>query len=211
MTHWAMVIDLNSCIGCKACIVACSQGNNIPEGLWRKYTDITKPLPESRKRYSLTRSCMHCEKPPCKSVCPTGATFQRQDGIVDIDYEKCVGCGYCVLACPYDARTIYRYQHHFQSAIDRPTSNQKHESREGVCTKCNFCADRIDTGCEKNLIPGLDVDATPLCVATCSGGALSFGDIDDPESSVSRLISGRKTFRLSTGIETFPSVFYLLY
>ena len=180
MTRWAMVIDLTRCIGCESCISACSLANGISDGLWRKLDELEAPQPPERQRLFATRSCMHCEEPPCKMVCPTGATFQRDDGIVGIDYEKCVGCGYCIVACPYDARVIFRYRHCFEAdtRLIQKSERKANENREGVCTKCDFCVNRIEEGQKKNLRPGVDPDATPLCVATCSCGALSFGDID---------------------------------
>ncbi len=208
MTHWAMVIDLTHCIGCKACIVACSHANSIPEGLWRKLNLLPESGTPDRKRISATRSCMHCEDPPCRTVCPTGATYKRADGIVDIDANKCVGCGYCILACPYDARVIYRYRHTFENHAGG--DDPKSAPGEGVCTKCNFCMPRIENGLAKNLIPGVDEEATPLCVATCSGGALHFGDLDDPQSNVSQLLKNNKAYRFYTQIETGPSVYYLI-
>ncbi len=211
MTHWVMLIDLNCCIGCRACILACSQANGVPEGMWRKLCTVDGSPAPARKRLLATRGCMHCENPPCNDVCPTGATYQREDGIVEIDDQKCVGCGYCVLACPYDARTIYRYHHTFDADApsDVERANAIVASREGVCTKCNFCANRIEDGLKQGLQPGVDPDATPCCVAMCSSGALHFGNLDDPHSTVSQLLKSRKAFRLHTGVETEPSVYYL--
>jgi phenylacetyl-CoA:acceptor oxidoreductase subunit 1 len=145
-------------------------------------------------------------------VCPTGATFQRADGIVEIDYEKCIGCGYCIVACPYDARVIFRYRHCFEAdtLLTQKSERKAHESREGVCTKCHFCVNRIEDGQKKNLKPGVDPDATPLCVATCSCGALSFGDLDDLQSPISQMIKDRHTIRILDQLETHPSVYYII-
>lgn len=212
MTRWAMVIDLTRCIGCKACMTACSQANNIPEGMWRKLHVLPETLPPERGRTNLTRSCMHCDTPYCLEVCPTGATFKRADGIVEIDARKCIGCSYCILACPYDARTIYRSIHQFetQTACADKTSDAMANERQGTCTKCNFCATRIDNGLVKGLKPGVDDEATPMCVVTCSCGALNFGDLDDPESEVSRMIAQHEIATLFSGVETGPAVFYIL-
>jgi len=212
MTRWAMVIDLTRCIGCKSCILACSQANGISEGLWRKFDELEEPQAPGRQRLFATRSCMHCDNPPCKIVCPTGATYQRADGIVEIDYEKCVGCGYCILACPYDARVIFQYRHGFEedTPLTQQADRKANKNRERVCTKCNFCVTRIENGLEKNLTPGIDFDATPLCVATCSCGALSFGDLDDPQSHISQIIKERQTLRLSAELETNPAVYYII-
>ena len=211
MTHWVMVIDLNCCIGCKACVLGCSQANFVSEGMWRKLCVIEQSSAPARKRILATRSCMHCEEPPCKDVCPTGATYKRNDGIVEIDEQKCIGCGYCIVACPYDARKIYRARHTFNSygLSEEEISKASVETREGVCTKCNFCRERIENGLKKNLQPGLDPDATPACVLMCSSGALYFGDLDDPNSKVSQLLKNRNVVRVSTGVETSPSVYYL--
>jgi len=212
MTRWAMVIDLTRCIGCKNCIRACSQANGVSEGLWRKFDKLKEPQQPDRQRLFATRSCMHCDDPPCMSVCPTGATYQRTDGIVDIDYKKCIGCGYCIVACPYDARVIYRYAHYFETdtRFTQKEENKANQNREGVCTKCNFCVTRIEDGLKKNLIPGVDSDATPLCVVACSCGALSFGDLNDPESLVSRTIRKQQALRLSEELGTGPAVYYII-
>lgn len=212
MTHWAMVIDLTCCIGCKSCISACSLANGVPEELWRKLDELEVPQPPERQRLFATRSCMHCEDPPCKIVCPTGATFQRADGIVEIDYEKCVGCGYCIVACPYDARAIFRYHHCFEAdtPLMQESERKAQENREGVCTKCDFCVNRIEDGQKKNLRPGIDPDATPLCVTTCSSGALSFGDLDDLQSHISQMIRDRHTIQIFDQLETNPSVYYII-
>jgi len=212
MTRWAMVVDLTRCIGCKSCISACSLANAVSEGLWRKLDELEAPKPPERQRIFATRSCMHCEDPPCKKVCPTGATIQRTDGIVEIDYEKCVGCGYCIVACPYDARVIFRYRHSFQAdtSLTQKSERKAYENREGVCTKCDFCVNRIENGRKKNLKPGVDPEATPLCVATCSCGALSFGDLANPQSSISKLIKGRNTIRIFDQLDTKPSVYYII-
>lgn len=204
MTHWAMVIDIRRCIGCKACILACSQANEIPDRFWRKISELGAPTPQDRRRHFLTRACMHCENPPCLEVCPTTATHRREDGIVAVDADKCVGCGACILACPYDARVLDTPRHGFETCAARD------ERRKGTCSKCHFCIPRIENGLEKGLKPGTDPEATPVCVATCSTGTLHFGDLDDPESQVSALIEKHETIRLSEESGTSPSVYYIL-
>ena len=104
--RWGMVIDLRKCFGCGACVVACAEANQVTPNLWRRVFDCGVSRPPGRKRLYLPLSCMHCNEPPCEKVCPTTATFQRADGIVDIDDTKCIGCGYCIVACPYFARVI---------------------------------------------------------------------------------------------------------
>lgn len=199
-----MVIDIRHCIGCKSCILACSQANDIADGAWRKIKEMGDPELPDRRRHFLTRACMHCENPPCLNVCPTTATHRREDGIVAVDPDKCVGCGACILACPYDARVLDTPQYDFE------TGTSRHDPRKKTCTKCHFCMPRIEKGKEKGLKPGADPDATPLCVVTCGTGALHFGDIDDPDSQVSALIENNPTIRLSEDSGTKPSLYYII-
>jgi phenylacetyl-CoA:acceptor oxidoreductase subunit 1 len=153
---------------------------------------------------------MHCNEPACMAVCPTTATYQRPDGIVAIDADKCVGCGACIMACPYDARAISSNRHRFESENILGADNNGEYQQTGTCTKCNFCLPRVHSGLEKKRQPGNDPDATPLCVVTCSAGALCFGDLDDPNSRVSNLIKENKTVRLSEELGTDPSVYYIV-
>jgi len=125
--HWAMLIDLRECVGCQACTVACVMENQVPRDSFRTsvFTYVVKDE-SGTGTYMLPRLCNHCEKPPCVPVCPVGATFKRDDGIVMVDGERCVGCAYCVQACPYEARFI------------------NHDT--GKADKCTFCAHRVEAG-----------------------------------------------------------------
>jgi phenylacetyl-CoA:acceptor oxidoreductase subunit 1 len=210
MTHWAMTIDLRRCIGCKTCVMACSQANQVEEGLWRRLQEIGHPEPPERQRFFMTAACMHCNKPACMTVCPTTATYQRSDGIVAIDADKCVGCGACIMACPYDARAITSNRHRFESENTLGAESDGQYQQTGTCTKCSFCLPRVRSGLDKKQQPGHDPDATPLCVVTCSSDALCFGDLDDPNSRVSNLIKKNKTIRLSEELGTDPSVYYIV-
>jgi phenylacetyl-CoA:acceptor oxidoreductase 27-kDa subunit len=206
MAHWAMVIDLRQCMGCKSCPVSCSQGNGVPIASWRKVIDCGVPAYSGRQRLFVPVHCNHCAEPPCLDVCPTGATFKREDGIVAIDQERCIGCGYCVLACPYQARVILDREYH----LPKEAANRDPGMTMGVCTKCTFCSQRVDEGLARGLRPGRDPEATPFCVTTCSAGALHFGDMDDEQSEVAVLVRENKTAVLQQELGTGPSVYYLV-
>jgi len=176
--RWGMVIDLRKCVGCQSCTVSCMVENDVPKGSFRTVvSDYELVRHGNPRRQPLPRLCNHCEHPSCLTVCPTQATFQRNDGIVVIDNTVCIGCGACVQACPYDARFI------------NPETN--------TADKCTFCAHRVDEG------------LLPACVETCVGGARVFGDLNDPDSEISRLIKENsvQTLKPSTGNE--PQVFYI--
>ena len=142
-------------------------------------------------------------------VCPSKATKQRADGIVTIDYDLCIGCGYCAVACPYQARyktdkALFAYGEPTQSEAKRHDG-----ARLAVATKCTFCVDRIDAGVEKGLTPGIDPEATPACVNACIASALVFGDLDDPQSNVSELLAEHRHFRMHEELGTGPGFYYV--
>jgi len=199
MTRYGMVIDLKKCIGCDTCSIACKEENATPRGvLWNRVLKYeTGKYPHSKLNF-LPVTCMHCKEPDCQKVCPTGATIKRPDGIVTIDSKKCIGCCYCVIACPYGARhfldKIYNYYEGHVTPFER-IGFKKHKA--GTVEKCDFCLDLVQKGQE------------PACVTACIANARFFGDLDDPESEVSKLIKENDTFIISpkTGLE--PSCYYL--
>jgi phenylacetyl-CoA:acceptor oxidoreductase subunit 1 len=211
MTRYVMVADLRRCVGCQACTAACKEANGTPIGVqWRRVLDIEVGEFPDVKRVYVPTGCQHCDDPPCMHVCPTTATGKRADGIVTIDYDLCIGCAYCAVACPYEAR--YRVDDPRFAFGDEPSVSEQarfDEKKIGVATKCTFCVDRIDSGCAKGLTPGVDPDATPVCVNTCISGALAFGDIEDPDSNVSRLVAENKWFRMHEEVGTSPNFYYL--
>jgi phenylacetyl-CoA:acceptor oxidoreductase 27-kDa subunit len=208
--RWGMVIDVARCVGCQTCTIACKQEHGLPpDTAWRWVADCEVGEYPNVRRLFLPMQCMHCASPPCVPVCPTGASRQRPDGIVWIDAAACVGCGYCAMACPYHAR------HLVQSAtghFDTPTladRAQARPERRGVMTKCTFCKERVDGGLERGLVPGVDPDATPMCAVACITRAIAFGDLDDPDSKVSRSIQSDRAQVLSPESGTAPRVYYL--
>jgi tetrathionate reductase subunit B len=176
--RWGMVVDLRRCIGCQACTVACAMENRVPLGQARTHVSTYElETAAGTRRVHLPRICNHCEDPPCLTVCPTQATYQRGDGAVVVDNTRCVGCGYCTQACPYGARFM--------------------NEETLTADKCTFCVHRLDAG------------LLPACVETCVGGARVFGDLDDPESEVSRLLATEPVQVLKPEEGTEPRVFYI--
>lgn len=178
-----LVIDLERCIGCETCSVACKIENNPTSGLWIRVQTVggeRKDTPYGQypdlKMDFLPRLCLHCEYPPCVEVCPTEALWRREDGLVLLEQEKCNGCQACLVACPYQAIT--------------------YSIETGVVEKCNLCRHRLDEGLE------------PFCVICCEGQAIHFGNLDDPTSEVAYLVATRVTFTLMPDAGTGPAVFY---
>ena len=215
MPRWGMVIDLQRCIGCYACMVACKQEHFLPPGVfWGRVL-----ISESGKSPTVTKLmypvlCNHCEEAICEKVCPTGATSKRDNGIVAIDPDTCVGCRYCVMACPYQQRTYFGddEKEYFpnQGLTELEIIGKRlYPHQEGTVVKCTFCVERIDTGMEQGLHPGVDRAATPACVITCPAKARYFGDLDDPTSEVSILIKEKRASQLHPEFGTEPSVYYI--
>ena len=202
MTRYGMAIDLSRCIGCNTCAVACKVSNNLPKDVWwnvvhtegRDFADTSKGTYGGEMQLSwLPVNCMHCENAVCEEVCPTGATVKRDDGIVTVDEETCIGCKSCMEACPYDVRRLIENEPEYY--LELPIGDPAAKSHKGgTVEKCDFCAGRIDRG-EK-----------PACMELCPGRARYWGDLDDPESEVSQFLSGRNATVLLEEEGTSPSV-----
>lgn len=221
---WIMVIDTRKCIGCSACTIACVAENNLPPGV--VYRPVVSQefgeFPNVQMRFT-PRPCMQCDEPPCVDVCPVQATWKRPDGIVAIDYDKCIGCRYCITACPYGARTsdfgesyvadvatgsdeletvVFGTQapwmeepnHEYGKAWDRAD----HASPEGNARKCHFCLHRLEVG------------QLPKCATSCIGRATYFGDANDPDSLVTELITKNNVQTLLPEKGTKPRVYYIV-
>lgn len=211
MTRYAMVVDLRRCVGCQTCTAACRLANATPPGVqWRRVADIEVGTYPDVKRVFVPTGCQHCSDPPCVSACPSTASRKRDDGIVTIDYDICIGCMYCAVACPYEARSkidepVYAYG--AKPVADETMRNDP--GRIGVAQKCTFCVDTIDRGIAAGLTPGKDPEATPACVNACISGALVFGDMEDPECNVSRLLRENRHFRMHEDAGTGPGFYYI--
>lgn len=217
--RYGMVIDTRRCVGCKACMAACKAENKTPPGVY--YTVVVEDTRNSEfdRPLFMTKPCFHCEHPPCTKVCPVSATFKReQDGIVVVDYDRCIGCRYCITACPYGARYFdFGENYEFTAAgsawavVPSPEYGQyrvrdEDESPVGNVRKCTFCLHLQDADGKYSKEQG----RWPACAKTCTGHAIHFGDLMDPESEVSRLLVERQAVRLKEELGTEPNVYYLL-
>lgn len=203
MTKFGMVIDKHRCIGCHTCALACKMQNNVPEGIfWNRVLtegcDVidgaTGEYPHLSRSY-LPVACQHCENAACQRVCPTGATYKDDKGRVQIDYDKCIGCRMCMAACPYNARSF-----NWGDPVREPDFNYGHKDvpvrSKGMAEKCTLCKERTDAG------------EVPMCVRVCPGRARTFGDLDDPNSEVSRKIREHHAYQLLEDKGTRPQVYY---
>jgi len=210
-SRWGMVIDVNRCVGCQTCTIACKHTNDTPPGVqWRRVLDVEQGEFPDVERVFLVVGCQHCAEPSCVPVCPTGATRQRADGLVTMDYDLCIGCGYCAIACPYQARTIVHDKEWYYGEETAQEQQVSHDDRIGVANKCTFCVDRVDEGLANGLTPGVDPAATPACAASCITQAIQFGDFNDPESNVSRLALDGETFQMHEELGNDPQIKYLI-
>ncbi|MCE7937322.1 (4Fe-4S)-binding protein [bacterium] len=219
--HWIMVIDTRKCVGCHACTIACVAENKLPPGI--VYRPVVEEefgtFPRVTRRFT-PKPCMQCEKPPCVPVCPVNATYTNEEGVVVVDYDQCIGCRYCITACPYSSRTFDIGQYYTPAlpvvdgavlggsvdAYERASSFEYGEARPrgddaspiGNVRKCHFCLHRVKAG------------MLPECVTTCIGRATMFGDANDPESVVSTMIARNNVVRLKEEMGTEPRVYYLI-
>ena len=197
--RWGMAIDLKSCVGCNSCTLACKVENATPPEIqWIRVMEKEEGKYPTAKRSFFPLRCNHCADPPCLTICPTGATYQRDDGIVLVDYKKCIGCGACMIGCPYQVRFKWENGRGYYSTGYTPFEEDGYARyEEGTCQKCTFCSHRLDQG-----LP-------PACVQTCPTRALTFGDLDDPDSELNQVLRARHSTRPREELGTQPSTFYL--
>ena len=199
MPRYGMVVDLKRCVGCNACVVACKSEHNTPSGILLT-TVLEKEIgtfPHSNRIF-LPVLCNHCESPACAQVCPTKATYRRPDGIIAIDYAKCIGCCACIEHCPYKVRTLVLDDRMLYpdgtTAFEKPV-HQKIPAR--VVTKCDMCYSRVADG------------LTPACAEVCPTSARIFGDLSDAESPPNRHMRAHNGWQMLPERQTQPCVFYI--
>lgn len=205
--RYGMAIDTRRCIGCHTCSVKCKIENNVPNGIWWNQTrteggeGMDAPegqWPDTRLSY-VTLHCQHCENPACTKVCPVGATYKDEStGIVRQDYDKCIGCRMCMAACPYTGVRSFNWQDPtYYLSVDLGAADVAPHVKHTV-EKCTMCYHRTSQGVQ------------PGCVEVCLASARFWGDLDDPESEVSKLIASREYKQLLPEEGTKPSVYYLV-
>ncbi len=215
--RFGMVIDVGACVGCRQCVYACKRANNIPDKpipmAWIECFELDMATPISQVhgthlessgtaytkspkegKWYLSVSCFHCENPPCVKVCPVGATYKCDDGIVEMDYDKCIGCRNCMAACPYNARRFNLADPEIPAEMINPLIPLR---PKGVVEKCTLCKERVKEGRQ------------PICVEACPVEARRFGDFNDPESVVSRLLESYTSFRLLEEMNAQPKTYYI--
>jgi molybdopterin-containing oxidoreductase family iron-sulfur binding subunit len=202
--EWGMVIDVDKCpVGCDECTTACRNENNVPlygdpkrDIHWIRTITFKQRGVDNAVERQFPAMCYHCEHAPCEHVCPVAATFTRKDGIVLVDKHRCIGCRYCMIACPYKARSFVSEEVHHTPDENKDVPRRMH----GVVEKCTLCVHRIDTGEE------------PACVVACrekGGGAMVFGDLNDKNGDVAGAVRSGKATRIRADLGTNPRVFYL--
>ena len=223
MPRWGMVIDLNKCTGCGECVAACKVENNVAivgpdesaQGrtmLWMDLlTSYEGEYPDVHVRH-LPRPCLHCDNPPCIKVCPVRATYRNDEGIVTQIFPQCIGCRYCMAACPYTVKCFDWNRPNWPKEMQAALNPDVSVRPAGVVEKCTFCIHRLQKAKEQAEAEDRELrdgDYVPACVESCPTKAIAFGDLDNKNSEVLVLTKSPRAFRLLEDLGTEPKVFYL--
>jgi Fe-S-cluster-containing dehydrogenase component len=221
--RWALLVDLDRCTGCQACVVACHAENNVPVvgeeqaayGRWMHWIIIQRywegEYPNVRARF-MPVMCQQCTEAPCEPVCPVFATYHSVEGLNAQIYNRCIGTRFCGSACPYKVRTFNWYEPEFPQPLTEQLNPDVTVRTRGIMEKCTFCVQRIrqaETNAQMEGRGLQDGEVQPACVQTCPTSALLFGDLIDPESRASQLRRSHRSFRLLPETGTDPGVIYL--
>ncbi len=223
MSKLVRVIDTGRCMGCRSCLAACYTENHLtPDSPWNVMMEYETGTYPNTGRVFATMNCMHCENPPCQKACDAigvKAITKNELGVVLIDYDKCIGCKYCLAVCPYGVpmyneklESLYPSDQettpHEQLADRHPT----HRKKEKTVEKCTFCWHKLEKAVQSGntKLIGLDPEYTPSCDLVCPVGARAFGDIEDPNSKVAKLVGTEKATQLKKEFGTRPQVYYIL-
>lgn len=223
MPHWAMVIDLDRCTGCEACVIACHAENNIPivgedqsaKGRQVNWIRVERywegDYPNVRARF-IPVLCQHCDAAPCEPVCPVYATYHNPEGLNAQVYNRCIGTRFCANNCPYSVRYFNWFDPRWDEPLDQQLNPDVAIRSKGIIEKCSFCIQRIHRARQRAREENRairDGDVQPACAQSCPTEAMVFGDFDDPDSRVSRLATSRRAFHLLGELGTKPRVIYL--
>ena len=221
--RWGMVIDLDKCTGCQACVVACFAENNQPlpsPGAHRegRVIEWMKLLPFQEGEYPYVRQrllpipCQHCDRPPCTPVCPVSATYKNPEGLVAQIYPRCIGCRYCVNACPYTCKFFNWSQAEWPAPMGQMLNPDVSLRPKGVVEKCTFCHHRLQRARElvqSERRPLREGDYVPACMQACPAQAITFGDLNDPDGPIAQAARSPRAFALLEDLGTLPKVIYL--
>ena len=221
--RYTLVVDLDRCTGCGSCGTACAVENNIPPApersnertgvVWMRVQEVTTPATAGERTSFVPIPCQQCDNPPCVDVCPQRAIeYDPRTGIVGQIPVRCLGCRYCMVACPYHARSFNWWSPEWPEGMAASLNPDVSVRQRGVVEKCNFCVQRLQAARAKAAAAGqteIDpADYVPACVEACPSRALSFGDATDPESEVARLVADGESFQLLAALGTHPKVWY---
>ena len=224
MPRWGMVIDLDRCSGCRGCVVACKQENNIAPSTQEQaessrmiswinvITVVEGDYPDTKVRL-LPMLCQQCENPPCVRVCPVGATQKSLQGIVGQFYPRCIGCRYCASACPYQVKYFNWFKPSWPREFEQSRNPSVCVRPKGVIEKCTFCVQRLQRARDQAAFEGRKVrsegEYVPACVESCPAKAMYFGDLEDRSTQVAHLARDVRAFRVMDELGTGPNVIYL--